>query len=131
MLIDFTGYGCVNCRKMEEHVWSEEEIWNIINDNYVLVSLYVDDRKELPKSEQGVIDLEYDDGSVKKKRIKTIGDKWSAFEILEFKQIAQPYYCLLSPDGRLLINPIGYTPDKDKYKTWLECGIKAYQESKN
>ena len=129
MLVDFTGYGCVNCRKMEEHVWSQEDIWNIINDNYILVSLYVDDRKELPKSEQGIVELEYDDGSINKKRIKTIGDKWSAFEILQFKQIAQPYYCLLSPDGFLLVNPIGYTPDKDKYKSWLECGLTSFKDN--
>ena len=123
ILLDFTGKGCVNCRKMEEHVWSQKEVFDIINEEYVLISLYVDDREFLPEEEQGIININYSDGSSKIKRIRTIGDKWSAFEILRFKQIAQPYYFLLTPEGELINNPVGYTPNKLVYKDWLECGL--------
>ena len=86
-MLDFTGINCVNCRKMEENVWSETEVYNLINDNYVLISLYVDDRKELSEDKQ--FDFERTDGNVKK--IKTIGDKWATFQIVNFQTASQPY----------------------------------------
>ena len=116
---------------MEEHVWSDREIHNIINENYILISLYVDDRLLLPEAQQGVVEINYSDGSVKHKRNKTIGDKWAVFETLRFKQQAQPYYFLLTPEGELLNNPVGYTPDKDEYKNWLKCGLDAFYSSRN
>ena len=130
IMIDFTGYGCVNCRRMEENVWSNQEIFDIINDDYILVSLYVDDREKLPEAQQGKIEVTLSDGTKKTKRIRTIGDKWSAFEIQNFHQIAQPYYFLLAPDGTLLNNPVGYTPDVDEYKNWLRCGLDAFNTIK-
>lgn len=130
ILLDFTGKGCVNCRKMEEHVWSQKEVFDIINEEYVLISLYVDDREPLPVEEQGIINIDYSDGSSKIKRIKTIGNKWSTFQTLRFKSQSQPYYFLLSPEGELINNPVGYTPDKDKYRDWLKCGLEAYNKKK-
>lgn len=130
IMIDFTGYGCVNCRKMEENVWSRQKVFDLINDDYILVSLYVDDRELLPEDQQGEIMVTLSDGTTKKKRIRTIGDKWSAFEIAHFKQIAQPFYFLLSPEGELLNNPVGYTPDTDEYAAWLQCGLEAFEKKK-
>lgn len=130
IMIDFTGYGCVNCRKMEENVWSQQKVFDLINDDYILVSLYVDDRELLPEDQQGEIMVTLSDGATKKKRIRTVGDKWSAFEITHFKQIAQPFYFLLTPDGELLNNPVGYTPDTDEYAAWLKCGLEAFEKKK-
>lgn len=130
ILIDFTGYACVNCRKMEENVWTDEKVKKLL-DQYVIVSLYVDDKNELPKEQQGEVPIELYDGTKKQKKIITIGNKWATFESLRFKQISQPYYVLLSPDGYLLTNPIGFTPDVDAYVEWLECGLNAFEKLQN
>jgi len=111
LLIDFTGWACVNCRKMEELVWTKSSIQELIKNNCILVSLYVDDRKKLPDGE-------------------TVGEKWAAFQAENFKVAAQPLYVLLSPDEKLLNHPAGYTPDENKYKDWLECGINAINKKK-
>ncbi|MEN8957969.1 MAG: protein-disulfide reductase DsbD domain-containing protein, partial [Flavobacteriales bacterium] len=79
MLVDFTGWACVNCREVEENIWPEPEVMKLISEEYILVSLYVDAKEELPKEQQGEIDITYDNGKVKKKKIKTIGDKWFTF----------------------------------------------------
>lgn len=123
ILLDFTGWACVNCRKMEENVWSEVEVYNLINDNYVLISLYVDDRKELPVEKQ--FDFERADGNVKK--IKTIGDKWATFQIVNFQTASQPYYLLLSPELEMLNTPKEYT-DKVDYINWLKTGIENFKK---
>src|SRR5690554_793017 len=122
ILLDFTGWACVNCRKMEENVWSETEVYNLINDNYVLISLYVDDRKDLPEDKQ--FDFERTDGNVKK--IKTIGDKWATFQIVNFQTASQPYYLLLSPDLEMLNIPKEYT-DKEDYTQWLKMGLENFR----
>ncbi|MEL7117877.1 MAG: protein-disulfide reductase DsbD domain-containing protein [Bacteroidota bacterium] len=122
ILIDFTGYACVNCRKMEEHVWPEKQVYDKLSDDYVLVSLYVDDRKPLPKEEQ----ITVTDWRGKQKDLETYGDKWTHFQFKYFENVSQPYYILLSPDGkRILNNPVGYTPDITEYASFLECGIQA------
>lgn len=100
VMIDFTGWACVNCRKMEEHVWSKPSVAATINNNYILVSLYVDD--------------------------KTAGEKWAAFEAKHFGQVSQPLYVLMSPNGELLNHPVGYTPDVQAYNEWLQCGLNAF-----
>lgn len=110
LLIDFTGWACVNCRKMEEQVWTKPAIQQIIKENYILVSLYVDDRKKLP------------DG-------KTVGEKWAQFQSENFKQVTQPLYVVLSPDEKLMNHPVGYTPASTEYKNWLECGINAFKNA--
>ena len=129
LLIDFTGWACVNCRKMEESVWTVERIKKKLKEDFVLVSLYVDDKVKLPEEQQGV--FEYQAGKeLKKKKIKTIGNKWATFQTQVFNNNSQPYYVMLSPEGELLGNPVGYTPDVEEYEQFLDCGINAYQQGK-
>ncbi len=128
LLVDFTGYACVNCRKMEENVWTDGVVEKILADEYVIVSLYVDDKVELPKELQGEVTIDLGDGTKKQKKIKTVGDKWATFESLRFKQVSQPYYVLLSPDEVLLTNPVAYTPDATVYAEWLQCGVDAFNK---
>lgn len=129
LLVDFTGWACVNCRKMEESVWSVESVKEKLENDFVLVSLYVDDKVKLPEEQQGVFEYEAN-GEVKKKKIKTIGNKWSTFQTQVFNNNSQPYYVMLSPEGNLLANPIGYMPDVEEYTKYLDCGISTFQENK-
>ena len=127
VLIDFTGYGCENCRKMEEFVWSEPDILPILQNEIVLASLYVDDKEALPESEQTSIDM----GNGQKKKVKTIGDKWSLFQQINFNNNSQPHYVLVTPDGKVINTPIsGYMPKED-FKKFLECGIDYFKKNKN
>ena len=121
ILLDFTGWACVNCRKMEANVWSEADIYPIIKDKYVLISLYIDDREELPEDQQ--FDFQYDSGRIKS--IKTIGQKWGTFQSINFNAASQPYYVLLSPDLEILNNAVQYT-DRDKYRNWLLQGLERF-----
>ncbi len=123
VLLDFTGWACVNCRKMEETVWSEPDIYPILKDEYVLISLYIDDRKELPEAQQ--FSFKYASGRVKK--IKTVGEKWGTFQTLNFNAASQPYYVLLSPDLEVLNTAVQYT-DRDTYKEWLEKGVSNFKQ---
>ncbi|SHI99216.1 thiol:disulfide interchange protein DsbD [Arenibacter nanhaiticus] len=123
ILLDFTGWACVNCRKMEENVWSESDIYPILKEEYVLISLYIDDRKELPEAEQ--FDFKYESGRVK--TIKTIGEKWGTFQTLNFNAASQPYYVVLSPDLEVLNAAVQYT-DKDTYREWLKKGISSFRK---
>lgn len=125
MLLDFTGWACVNCRQMEETVWTDDEIKRILEEEFVLISLYVDDKVELPIEKQGVFEFEAD-GKARKKKIKTIGNKWATFQTHVFNNNSQPYYVMLSPDGTLLGNPVGYTPSIQTYREYLECGVKNF-----
>ncbi|WP_226063828.1 protein-disulfide reductase DsbD family protein [Kaistella polysaccharea] len=126
LLIDFTGYGCENCRKMEEFVWSEPDILPILQNEVILASLYIDDKEPLPESEQTSIDM----GNGQKKKIKTIGDKWSLFQQINFNNNSQPHYVLVSPDGKVINTPIsGYMPKED-FKAFLECGIGFFKKGK-
>jgi thiol:disulfide interchange protein len=122
VMIDFSGYACVNCRKMEEHVWPENEVYELLKDDYVLISLYVDDRKLLPEDEQ----IPVEDWTGKKKVLETYGEKWTHLQFSYFNVVAQPYYVLMSPEGELLNKPVGYTPDKIEYANFLECGVDTY-----
>jgi len=124
ILLDFTGWACVNCRKMEENVWSEPDIYEILKDEYILISLYVDDNeKQLPKEQQ----FDYLKKNGKVKKIKTVGDKWSTFQVINFKNASQPYYVLLSPDLEILNNTQQYT-DRDTYYNWLKEGLTTFYE---
>lgn len=125
ILVDFTGKSCTNCRRMEDNVWSKEKVFNLINDKYILVSLYVDDTEELPKDQQGPYPIPLADGTTRQKMIRTVGDKWATLEAISFGKVSQPFYALLSPDGYLLNNPVGYMPDAEAYAAWLECGLDA------
>jgi len=123
ILIDFTGWACVNCRKMEENVWPKPGVKELISKDYILVSLYVDDRKQLPDEEQSIFTTS--DGS--KKSIRTIGDKFATFQSENFKNASQPLYVVISPDEKLLNKPVGYTDNADTYAQWLQCGLDAYK----
>ncbi|WP_087137362.1 thioredoxin family protein [Elizabethkingia meningoseptica] len=126
VLIDFTGYGCENCRKMEEFVWSEPDILPIIQNDVILASVYVDDKEELPADQQTSIDM----GNGQKKKIKTIGDKWSMFQQVNFNNNSQPHYVLVTPDQKVINVPVsGYMP-KEEFKKFLECGINYYKKNK-
>ncbi|HEY8388439.1 MAG TPA: thioredoxin family protein, partial [Parasegetibacter sp.] len=124
ILVDFTGWACVNCRNMEENVWTDPEIHSLIKDNFVLVSLYVDDKKMLPKEDQFV--YTFADG--KKKEIRTVGNMYATMQTENFLNNSQPLYVLLSPDETLLTYPVAYTPDVDEYAKWLKAGIEGYKK---
>ncbi len=123
LLLDFTGWACVNCRKMEEQVWSISQVNELIRERYILVSLYVDDRENLPKETQ----FNYLKSSGRVKKIKTVGDKWATFQTLNFKNNSQPYYVLLGTNGELLNAPLGYTPDVNEYTAWLQKGLENFE----
>lgn len=118
ILLDFTGWACVNCRKMEENVWSDSEVFPIIKNNYVLISLYTDDREELPDAEK--FNFQFDSGRVKE--INNIAQKWGTFQDVNFKSISQPFYVLLSPDLKVLNTSI-QNSDIPTYKNWLLEGL--------
>ena len=122
ILLDFTGWACVNCRKMEENVWPDPRVKELM-EQYVLVSLYVDDKQKLPISRQ----FTYTGKDGTQRRITTVGDKWSAFQTENFNASSQPWYVLLTPDEKLLAPPVGYTPDKQAYANWLACGLEAFR----
>ncbi|CAM4191841.1 protein-disulfide reductase DsbD family protein [Gillisia hiemivivida] len=123
IMIDFTGWACVNCRKMEEQVWSDPAVYEVLKNNYVLISLYVDDREDLPQQEQ--FSYVRANGSIKK--IKTIGDKWATFQTVNFQNNSQPFYVLLDTDLNLLNSPIGYTPNEKEYLAWLNQGVQKVE----
>ncbi len=117
ILIDFTGWACVNCRKMEENVWTDPEVMSFIQNNFILVSLYVDDKALLPIEKR----FTYTTVSGAKKEITSVGDLWATFQAENFNQSSQPLYVVMSPDQKLLSNPVGYTPDAKEYLNWLQC----------
>jgi thiol:disulfide interchange protein DsbD len=119
ILLDFTGYGCVNCRKTEEHIWSVDMIRKKINEDFVLVSLYVDDKMNLDTTLRSAITNQ---------RIRTVGQKWTDFQVVNFNQNSQPLYVIVSPDEKVLTTPRGYDPDVDEYHNFLECGLNAFKE---
>jgi thiol:disulfide interchange protein DsbD len=118
LLIDFTGWACVNCRKMEENVWTNPEVYNYIKTHYILVSLYVDDKEKLAADKR--VTYKTKDGS--NKDIVTMGDKWATFETENFNQSTQPLYVVLDADEKLVNHPVGYTPNAKEYLKWLKCG---------
>lgn len=121
VMIDFTGYGCVNCRKMELAVWTDPQISQIMNDDYVLITLYVDEKTSLPEpikiTENG-----------KERTLRTIGDKWSYLQRSKFGANAQPFYVLLDNEGKPLNSSYSYDEDIAKYKDFLQTGLKNYKK---
>ncbi len=122
IMIDFTGWACVNCRKMEENVWTDPEVTERLADKFVVLSLYVDDKKELPENEQYMSEF------FKGKKIKTLGNKFSEMEAKYFDRNTQPYYVLISPDEKLLTNPKDYTPNPKDYIQFLDCGLNSFKQ---
>jgi thiol:disulfide interchange protein len=124
LFVDFTGYGCVNCRKMEEQVWNKSDILGYLRDDYVVVSLYVDDKERLFPDDKFDYLLDPNTGD----KMRTVGDKWGAFQVNNFNVSSQPYYVLLSNDGKTLLNkPVGYTPDVQEYRNFLDCGVSTFK----
>ena len=125
IILDFTGYACVNCRKMEEHVWPNKTIDGYLRNDFVLISLYVDDKKELPEDQQVLINRV--NGGARK--LKSYGHKWANFQTQFFQTNSQPYYVLLNADGTKILNQaVGYTPDADDYIQFLECGLEVFKK---
>ncbi len=121
VLLDFTGHGCVNCRKTEEHIWIVDKIRSKIQKDFVLVSLYVDEREKLDKT---YISAHTD------KKIRNIGNKWADFQIVNLQQNAQPLYVMMTEGEQVLAAPRGYKPDAEAYNDFLECGLETYEDSK-
>ena len=124
MLIDFTGWACANCRRVEENTWSKNDIYNMINDEFILISLYVDDRSKLLNNKN--IKLTDKNGNVK--ILENEGEKWSAFQTLNFNINSQPYYVLVSPSLNILNSPIQYT-DTQTYRDWLKEGLDNFKDN--
>jgi len=117
LLVDFTGKACVNCRKMENMVWSDQTVKGMLTNDYILVSLYVDLRKDL--------DEPYISKTTQKK-IRTVGQKWADFQLERFQQQGQPYYVLLDADENQLNDPKAYDPSISSYVDWLKKGLEKY-----
>jgi thiol:disulfide interchange protein DsbD len=117
VMLDFTGYGCVNCRKMEAAVWTDPEVAEIINDKYVLVTLHVDDKTPLAEP---ITVME----NGQERKLRTIGDRWSYLQRYKFGANAQPFYVLLNPEGKPLAPSYSFNEDVDAYIEWLNSGLK-------
>lgn len=121
VMIDFTGYGCVNCRKMELAVWADQKVADIMNNDYVLITLYVDDKTPLPEKikvkENG-----------QERTLRTVGDKWSYLQREKFGANAQPFYVLLDNEGKPLNKSYSYDEDVSKYIDFLQTGLKNYKK---
>ena len=125
LMLDFTGHACVNCRKMEEQVWSDQYVKELLRNDVVLVSLYVDERIDLPKEDQYVTKM-----AGKEKKVKTTGDKWMVFQANTFGTNSQPYYVMLDLDENELIEPANYQDygSVSLFKDWLERGINLFNK---
>ncbi len=123
VLIDFTGWTCVNCRKMEESVWPDPTVLRLLNEEFVIASLYVDDRTPLEESEKYT-------STFSGKNIRWVGQKWSDFQAERFGTNAQPYYVIVDHDGNQLVPAEAYNEDIQNYIQFLETGLKAFQEGK-
>ena len=118
MLLDHTGHGCVNCRRTEDHIWSNERVRSLLNDDYVLVSLYVDDRKELKETLVS---------EKRQKKLRTVGSKWADFQIVNFDQISQPLYVIVTPKEEVVSAPREYREGVQGYLDFLECGLATFR----
>ena len=123
VLIDFTGWACVNCRRMEENVWVNDEVKSLMKNDFIVVSLYVDERRKLPVQEQ----ITYKTKNGTEKPIITVGDKWATFQFENFNAVSQPQYAIISPDEVALTKTKAYTPSAAQFANWLKCGLDAYK----
>ena len=120
VIIDFTGFGCVNCRKMEAAVWTDEEVARRLTQDYVLISLYVDDKTPLAQPVEVEINGQ-------KRTLRTVGDKWSYLQATKFGANTQPFYVLLDPQGTPLAPSRSYDEDIQEYINWLDAGLTKYK----
>ena len=125
LLVDFTGYGCVNCRKMEAAVWTDPRVAELLTKDYVLVSLFVDDKTPLEQP------IEVTDTQGRHKTLRTVGARWSYLQSTRFGANAQPYYIILDTDGRQLLPSRAYDEDVSAYLDFLQRGLQAFKETKN
>ena len=124
VLIDFTGWACVNCRRMEEAVWTNPIVDSLMRKEFIVVSLYVDEKRKLPIQQRMVYKAK--DGT--EKSIITVGDRWANFQIENFNAASQPQYAIISTNEIALTKTKGYTPNADKFSEWLECGLSAFKK---
>lgn len=122
VIIDFSGYGCVNCRKMEASVWTDPTVKDILDNDFVLITLIVDDKARLPQP------LEVTETNGDRRTLKTVGERWSYFQRTKFGSNAQPFYVMLDNTGHPLAASYGFDEDVDKYITWLRGGLKTYKD---
>jgi thiol:disulfide interchange protein len=125
LLIDFTGWACVNCRKMEENVWIEPEVKELIEKEFILVSLYVDDPEKLPEDQRFL----YKKANGDTKKIISIGDKYATMQAETYGFVSQPLYAVVTPDEQLLSLPKEYTASAVEYAKWLRCSVEAYKKT--
>jgi len=118
ILLDHTGHGCVNCRRTEDNIWSDDRIRTMLNEDYVLISLYVDDRKALEE----IMISKYTS-----KKLRTVGSRWADFEIANFRQFSQPLYVVVTPDEQVVSAPRGYKEGIDDYYNYLKCGLDFFK----
>jgi len=121
VFMDFTGHGCVNCRKTEETIWVNDDIRNSLINDWVLVSLYVDDDKKLDKTLWS---------KKRQKKMRNIGNKWADFQIINFEQNSQPLYVMMTGDQKVLATPRGYKSGIKDYKKYMDCGLGTYLNNK-
>ena len=121
VLIDFTGWSCTNCRKMEASVWPDKEVIRRLREDYVLISLYVDDKTELKEDEKYI-------SSFSGKKVNTIGQKWSDFQASKFGTNSQPYYIITDHDGKIMVPPQAYNLDISNYVIFLDKGKIAFEQ---
>jgi len=122
VMLDFTGHACVNCRKMEASVWPDKDVYTLLNDELVIIQLYVDDKTALPEEEQFV-------SSFSGRKVRTIGNIWSDFQASKFNSNSQPYYVLLnSVDEEMLVKPIGAEYEPKSYYNFLQSAIDQYRK---
>ncbi|NOT49867.1 MAG: DUF255 domain-containing protein [Chitinophagaceae bacterium] len=126
LLIDFTGWACVNCRRMEDKVWPNKTVDSLMRNEFIVVSLYVDEKGKLPLAEQTVETL----SNGAERSIVSVGDKWSVFQEENFGATSQPQYAILSPDEIALTKTKYYTPNDGKFIKWLECGLDAFKKTR-
>ena len=119
LMLDFTGWSCVNCRKMEDNVWSKDRVWRLLNEHYVIASLYVDEKTVLPEHLRV---SPYTGNSV-----RTVGKLWMDLTKTRYNQIAQPYYVLLDHEENVLVQPRSYTPNVEDYAQFLESGVREFK----
>jgi cytochrome c biogenesis protein CcdA/thioredoxin-related protein len=123
VLIDFTGWACVNCRRMEEKIWTDPEVAALMKDSFIVVSLYVDERKKLSSTDQ----IEYVSKNGDKRSIVTVGDKWATFQSENFDAVSQPQYAIIGLDEKALTRPKTYTQSPKAFKEWLQCGLEGFR----
>jgi len=120
IFLDHTGHGCVNCRRTEDNIWSDDRIRSMLNDDYVLVSLYVDDREKL----ENVLVSEK-----RNKKLRTIGNRWADFQIVNFDQITQPLYVMVTPEEEVMTEPREYKEGVEDYFKYLSCGLETFRKN--